>query len=275
MLAAITNTGRRVLIGSMTGVHERWLLDGSNNAIENLAINRRLIGALVRDEREQPLPEAEVQGEMYVGEQVHLLYLIRLASLGSTYALRQAHKGCVPKKYTVDLRQAVIQVLRCGNAECNCQLFDGKRTMPEDAHEDDLVIDLSDIPADHLTQSPQTLQTTLPVSRRVVEYRLLKVRDQANAIRVVQDNDPGAITKLLELTTISLDGDTTPSGKRRHDIFWEKAHSRDRLHMRSMVAKAGCGVDTRVNMTCKQCRNQYTARFDMGSSDFWIPDPAE
>jgi len=274
MLAAITNTGRRVLIGSMTGVHERWLLDGTNNAIENLAINRRLIQALVRDEQDHPLPDAEVQGEMYVGEQVHLLYLIRMASLGPSYEVKQTHKGCAPKKYTIDLRRATIQVMRCGNAECNCHLFDGKRTMPEDLT-DELALDLSDIPADHLTQSPSLLQTTLPESRRVVEFRLLKVRDQANAIRLVQDNDPGAITKLLELTTVCLDGDTSPSGKRRHDIFWEKAHTRDRLHMRTQIGKAGCGVDTRVNMTCKQCRNQYQARFEMGSSDFWIPDPAE
>jgi hypothetical protein len=108
-----------------------------------------------------------------------------------------------------------------------------------------------------------------------IKEKLLRVKDQANAVRLVQEHDPGSITKLLELTTVSVDGDVTPSAKRRHDVFWEKASSQDRLHMRTVVSKSGLGVDTTVSITCAQCRAQFLARFEMGSSNFWIPDPAE
>jgi hypothetical protein len=262
---AVTLTGRRVSISKMTGREERMLLDvNKQSKIAQLELNRKLIDALVVGSDGKRLDYEN----MLIGEEAHILYLIRIASLGTGFEMEQSHGSCKVKAYSVDLRDATIWCLECDDKECPCHEF-YRVESDEVIARGELVADLSSIPEDHYAKNPPRLETVLPDSQIEVKFRLATCSDKKRMNALAEDKNPAITSERLCIHTVSISGDTDP---RKMRGFWDRATQLDRTHLLNELQKYGCGVDTEIQIRCEQCYENFKARFSMGSTPFWVPE---
>ena len=223
-MEAVTLTGRRVSISKMTGREERMLLDvNKQSKIAQLELNRKLIDALVVGSDGKKLD----YDNMLIGEEAHILYLIRIVSLGTNFEMEQSHGTCKVKGYTVDLRDATIWCLECEDRECPCHDFARVESADVIAR-GDLVADLSAIPEDHYIKNPPRLETVLPDSQIEVKFRLATCADKKKMSALAEERNPAITSERLCIHTVSISGETDP---RKMRGFWDRATQLDRTHL--------------------------------------------
>lgn len=275
MFEHITVTGRRVTIKKMTGREEQMLLravQGGNSSNtksgrkkqrqQSSAVIRKLISTLVVEA--DPVID---HGELLIGEEFDLLYLIRLTSLGPLYSFRAKCPDCGKvSEYVVDIRLMRRHLLECSDPACPCHELQSYN--PEDVVDDGcLSADFSRIPSGHADSSPPTLRFKLPISGLEAVCQLGTTGMKDTLGKWADESDSRIMTKSLAQMIVSLDGETQ---RRQIEEILDDLDSYDRFDLRDRLQDADPGVDNELEMTCPACETSFATDVEIGGN-FFLP----
>jgi hypothetical protein len=151
---------------------------------------------------------------------------------------------------------------------------------PSCGKEDTQVFDLSKIEIKRLGTSPVVPGTnefsfTLPVSKKVVTFKLLTVRDEEETSKTREKmaklfpdaKVEGVVTRQLENQILSIDGQRD---KTAISAFIKVMPALDSRSLRNHMLGIEPGLDMRVDFSCKYCGAESKVALPAGASFFWI-----
>ena len=119
-----------------------------------------------------------------------------------------------------------------------------------------------------------TFEAVLPVTGKMVKYRLFTGRDE-DAIRKIQQNrkkakmSPAMVTTRLTQAIISIDGDQDIGAISQ---FVEQMPARDAKHLRDQLQKNTPDLDVTVALTCANCQAQKEVMLPITAAFFRVSD---
>jgi len=257
----ITVTGRRVDIAPMTGVHEKIVIAGMKSLQDSFQVGRRLFGQLVT-----PTPIWE---HMYLGEEVDLLYLVRLASLRNMCVFSAKCPSCGKSDdYQVDIRNFRRTPYKCSNEECPChdpELNNYSREAVTQNSNPRATIDWSRIPEDHLVKFPTKRMFTTDDGNNKIVGRPMLAKFQAEIGSWMQSESLDIITNSIAKMVVSID---EIEDRDNIEAILNTMTTWDRYQIRDYMADREGGVDNTVKITCTKCSAQSQATVPMSSSFF-------
>ena len=225
--------GRETLqIKAMTALEEDILL--SNALIKEGTVTQHLIRSCLIDKTIDPR-------DLLSGDRNALVVSIRITGYGSDY-------------------RAIASCASCGKS-------------------DNYSFDLSQLGIKRLGASPvrpgaNEFSFLLPVSKKQVIFKLTTVRDEDEE-RVTKEKmkklfpdakQDGAVTKMLESQTISIDGKTD---RVAISAFIKAMPAGDSRAYRSYISKIEPGLDMNLDINCRSCGAESKVAVPMGASFFW------
>lgn len=275
--SAITITGRRVEIDQLKAIHNKIILAGSKSIAESMQVARRLIDQLVS----VPNGPNIWYPNLWLSEETDLCYLIRLIGLRKDlyFKVSCTSRACGhTADYHIDIRRFRRHLIQCSNDKCPCHDPDINQYSLDLLCENDDprgMVDWSSIPADHLEKHPPCLEWTLEESGTAVVAHPLYAKDKGDVGEWMRSNDSGIICKALAKQIVSIDGnkfdDSKPATRERAIVeALENLTSYDLFQLRDHIESVDGGVDSTVDIKCRECDNLMEVNVPMGSS-FFLP----
>lgn len=219
-------------IKAMTALEEDILL--SSALIKEGTVTQHLIRSCLIDKSIDPR-------DLLSGDRNALVVSIRITGYGSDY-------------------RAIASCTSCGKS-------------------DNYSFDLSQLGIKRLGAAPvrpgsNEFSFTLPVSKKQVIFKLTTVRDE-DEDRVTKEKmkklfpdakQDGAVTKLLENQTISIDGKTD---RVAISAFIKAMPAADSRAYRNYISKIEPGLDMSLEIKCRSCGAESKVAVPLGASFFW------
>jgi len=257
----VTVTGRRVDIAPMTGDHEKIVIAGMKSANDSFHVGRRLISQLVSP--------TLIWEHLTLGEEVDLLYLIRLTSLRNICTFSSKCPSCGKSEdYQVDIRNFRRVLFKCSDDECACHLPELCDYSLDELVQDSNVkntVNWNSIPEDHLQKNPPKLEFLTEDGSNTVVTQFMLAKYQSEIGAWVQSESIDTVTKSLAKMVTSIDGVTD---EKTILTMLGKMTTWDRYGIRDFIAAKDGGVDNGVKTTCKKCGHTSEATVPMTASFF-------
>lgn len=147
-------------------------------------------------------------------------------------------------------------------------------------HKNDKTFDLSSLKIKSIGANPVSngvncFAYTLPVSKKVVHFKMMTVKDSefiessiASKRSLLGEFSIGAITSNLENQIISIDG---IDDKKLIKEFISMMPAFDSKSLRGYMAKIQPGIDMNVEFTCDNCSAENSVALPMNANFFWPP----
>lgn len=157
--------------------------------------------------------------------------------------------------------------------------YDAEAECPQCNHREKHAFDLSAMPLKRLEIEPvrqgeNVFQFSLPVSKKVVEFKFLTGRDEeeitvtAERMKKMGGVSDNIVTSRLKYSIVSVDGKTD---KALLAAFVGKMPARDSLVLRKYIDKHEPGIDMTQSITCSNCGAEEEVQVPLGVGFFW-PD---
>ena len=256
----------------MTGEDEARFLRSTQAKEKSASKRRRNVDMMIREHIRSMVVESDPPldfDNMTIGEELHLLKLIRESSFGPLYAFNATYTvdGIeYTNEFEVDTRSMELTIQTCGDPECPCHEV-AKRDFSDLTESYNMAPDYSEIPPDHLEVCPPVYNYTTPVSGAACELRIATVKDKYKLGSWTNSDDDQVLTKSIAVMCKSINGYTS-----FRDIVreLEKMSSFDRMCLRDEINRITPGVDTAVTITCPDTGYVFEEDVEL-DSNFFLP----
>jgi hypothetical protein len=185
--------------------------------------------------------------------------------------------GVTPDDILVGDRNAVFvaaRILAYGSK------YEAKVVCPKCGEENDVSIELTKLTNKEFdfsgfTKGVNEFEFELPISRKVVRYKLLKGKDEKNieeelkALSKLNKNGPShEVTTRLKHVIVSVDGDDK---RGIVNAFVDNMPSQDARELRKHIKEHSPDFDMTFDFTCEHCDHEGRIQMPMGINFFW-PD---
>ena len=173
--------------------------------------------------------------ELLVGDHTALLYYLRRWTYGDVieYDWTCPHPTCLhPNQEEGDLSKLIV------------------RPLPEESIQ-------------ALTEG-RLFKTTLPDSGAVVEFNILRGRDQTKLAKLRKQKKNELVTAILGYRVATINGKMTTDA-----LIREYIEGYDQDWLMKHWETVDCGVDTAVPVVCEECRRRTEIEIPFGGKGFW------
>ena len=293
-----TVRGRRVSIGRMFGRHHRRILLASKGVAhrkgkkeirtEDWGLNKWLLDELVLEIRPDGKTSKIKYSTLPNGEEVDLLYLCRLASLGRMLYFKYPCPSCstsIEANLDIAYMKRFLQLPALDQDENHVARALARYDPLKDIPDEDLAVDWSELPEDYvqvMDDAHRDFTVTLPDSMEVWEFHLPMAKDKERLGNWVEEDDPELLELALSTMVMGANGVTykTDHYEYKEGMLSELVQklsalsTRDMLTLRDAIEAEDIGVDCEMQVRCAKnqggCGVVGTTAIHMGSA-FFLP----
>jgi hypothetical protein len=267
---------REVEFREMTGLEEEILIDqrrsdgGKGKSLKSMSdrlteiLSRCTvrIGDKLCEDNKDPAkasqkPFWEQWSNSYLGDRTVSIVRLRQLSLGDIFAFRETCPACRKEIQRVEYDLNDVQV--------DPYFKWIERDLEEQGLEGEELAEAAEARRVELFNQDE-YEITLPKSRSVLKYRLLRRKDEDRIQTIAEKHSDSLMTALLSARLTAIDGSPITSLR---DVRIKRLTLSDRDFLRTHFDEAEGGMDTQVIISCDSCNHQFQRKLDPSKPGFF------